>query len=256
MKKKQTIYLCCALLICLPCGLRGQANAHRKWALSYSGDVLLKPILTHNPANVSTGQGGSAFMFAGEYYLPDKWSLQIAYFHTDLSYGDGSRLMEGLQLGGRRYFLRPEVFIQPYVSGAGQINWGTRREEGTFGSYLYINGQLVPHYTGVQRSVNPVVSFVPGAGLELRLFSSVDLFIEYNLHLGIGSHTNVETSFPNGNSLVIKDKGAYHSVGLGVRISFPFSFTSDDGMTLGSLIFGLIMGVLDNHNERAKQSYY
>jgi hypothetical protein len=62
--------------------------------------------------------------------------------------------------------------------------------------------------------------------------------------MGIASHTNVETVHDNGQSFSVGDKGMYQSLSIGAKITFPFSFTSEDGTNLLTFFLGL----LDNRN--------
>ncbi|MDR3261626.1 MAG: hypothetical protein LBT78_07290 [Tannerella sp.] len=238
-------------LLALSAELAGQEN--RRWALRYAADVFDKPFLTHNPQRISTGNAHSAFALMGEYYLPDKWSLQAGYFNTEISYGNGGRLMEGLRLGIRRYFLNPDFIIQPYLSASGEINWGQHTEHRTYSgastAYDY-RGIKTDSYTGVQNTLNPRLSFVPGAGVEVYLFSSIAVFAEYNIGMGLVSHTTVETSWDDGRSYAIRDKGMYHSLSLGIKATFPFSFTFQDGETLWYFVTEALYNMLDAYNER------
>jgi hypothetical protein len=214
-------------------GLCGQ-EYDRRWALSYAGDALDKPVLTHRPPGVSTGRGSSALRLTGEYYLRDRWSLTAGYFRTDVSYGHGHRLMEGAHAGTRRYFLRPDFIIQPYLSAATELNWGehTQRRDG------------LPDYT--QHTVNPRLSFIPGAGVELYLFTSVAFTVEYGFHMGLASRTEIVRSPDGPSPQVMRDRGMFHSLSLGAKITFPFTFTSDDGNNLLELIWEMIFHDLHN----------
>jgi hypothetical protein len=260
MNKGQTIvFFAGCLLLLLPDELKGQpGETDRKWALRYAGDVMIKPVLTSNPSKASTGRGGSGFRLQGELYLPGKWALEAGYFNSDVSYGNASRQMEGLQAGVRKYFLASGLFVQPYVSAAGEINWGRHSEHGTFGggvSYgeTFQGMEKTNGYTGTQSSVNPRLSFVPGVGVELYLFSSVAFTAEYRFNLGIASHTAVETVWNDGRTYALQDRGMHHAVSLGVKVSFPFSFTSDDGTNLLYILSELLFGALDRRWEESNQ---
>jgi opacity protein-like surface antigen len=249
MRKKQYFLLLLCGFLFGPEIVQAQEN-RRKWALRYSASLFDKPFLTHNPAKASIGDGSSAFAVMGEYYLTDKWSLQAGYFHTDMGYANASRLMEGLRLGGRRYFLHPDFLVQPYLSAVGDVNWGQHVENYTFGGASYQREQKINGYTGVQSTVNPRLSFAPGVGVEIYLFSSVAFLAEYNLNISIASHTSIETLYDDGRAFSIRDKGMSHSLSMGIKITFPFTFTSEDGTNLFSFAFGMFNALLDNHNRR------
>ncbi|MDL2277873.1 hypothetical protein LJC57_04695 [Parabacteroides sp. OttesenSCG-928-G07] len=211
----------------------------RKWGLSYTGSVLGKPVLTANPSNVSTGGGSSGFTLTGDYYLPKLWALQAGYFRTDLSYGDGERTMEGLQVGVKKYFINPDFIIQPYLSATSQINWSRHTEHTDFEYEGYSRRQITR---------NPRISFAPGVGLELYLFSSVAFVAAYKFHMGISSSTMVEVASHNEIPYLLKDKGMYHDLSLGVKVTFPFHFSGTDGMNLLTLILDMFGTALERHN--------
>jgi hypothetical protein len=221
-------------------GLRGQ-ESDRRWALRFVGDLLDKPVLTQRPAGASTGNGSSAFALAGEYYLRDKWSLSAGYFRTDVRYGNGNRLMEGARVGARHYFLQPDLFVQPYLSAATELNWGEHTERGTFGgsSDWY-------SYTGTQYTVNPRFSFIPSAGVEIYLLSSVAFTVEYGFNMGIASHTEISVTNSGQSPQVMRDRGMFHSLSIGAKVTFPFTFSDDDGNNLLTLLRGLLF--YDQHD--------
>jgi hypothetical protein len=224
-------------------GLRGQ-ESDRRWALRYVGDLLDKPVLTQRPAGASTGNGSSAFALAGEYYLRDKWSLSVGYFRTDMSYGNGHRSMEGARAGARRYFLHPDFPVQPYLSAATELNWGEHTQRRTFGgsSEWY-------SYTGTQDVVNPRFSFIPSVGVEIYLLSSVAFTVEYGFNVGFASHTEVSVTSNGQPPQVMRDRGMFHSLSMGAKMTFPFTLTEDDGRSLLSLLWGLLF------NDRYDSNY-
>ncbi|MDR3194723.1 MAG: hypothetical protein LBT76_05470 [Tannerella sp.] len=239
MKRPVCLYGTVCLLALLPAFLEGQEN--RQWAIRYAADLFDKPFLTRNPARVSTGNGSAAFAVTGEYFLPDKWSLQAGYFRTEISYGDARRHMEGVRAGGRKYFLGEQFLVQPYLSAAGELNWGQGAEYREY-SASTDRGD----HTFLQRSVNPRLSFVPAAGAEIYLFSCIAFCVEYSLGMGIASRTRVEASLPGERPYALRDNGIYHSLSLGVKLTFPFTFTSDDGMTLFYLLTEALFPLLDH----------
>lgn len=213
----------------------------KRWSLGYSGGVLVNPVLTSNPSGVSLGRGSSAFMLTGEYYLPKKWNLQVGYFRTEIDYGDGDRTMEGLQLGAKKYFINRDFVIQPYLSGGVQINWSDHIERTDF---------VYEDYARKQWTRNPRMTFSPGVGTELYLLSSLAFVIEYNFNMGLNSKTELEVSPQKGKPYVLKDRGMYHYLGLGVKVTFPFRITDGDKTTLLGFLSELLFGSLERSYER------
>lgn len=206
-----------------------------RWALRYTGGVFIHPVLTENPKNVDIGRGSSGFSVTGEYYLPKRWNIQAGYYRAELDYGDADRTMEGLSLGAKKYFVNPRIFAQPYLGAGMQLNWGEHRTLNLFeNEYL----------KKMQQTRNPRISFMPTVGAEFYIFSSVAFVVEYNFVMGLNSSTHLDVA-GNGYSYSLGDKGMYHYIGLGVKVTFPFRFTSDDGRTLGGIIMETIFSIID-----------
>ncbi|MDR1097623.1 MAG: hypothetical protein LBL57_05785 [Tannerella sp.] len=217
-------------------GLRGQ-ESDRRWALRYTGDLLDRPVLTHRSNGASIGNGSSAFALMGEYYLRDKWSLSAGYFRTDMRYGGGDRSMEGARTGARRYFLHPDFPVQPYLSAATELNWGERTQRNTFGGS---SGSGRDSYEGTQEAVNPRLSFVPSAGVDLYLLSFFALTVEYGFNMGIASRTEMSVTHSGQSPQVMRDRGMFHSLSMGAKVTFPITLTDDDRHGLLSLLWGLL----------------
>jgi len=211
--------LFCIIAICLPAALKGQGRdvMDKRWALHYSVGVkpLIKPVLTRHPPQYSSGNSGSAFAVTGEYYMPDQWNMLAGYYRTNVQNGYGLRSMEGLRLGAKKYFLPAHIIFQPYVAGMAELNWSNHAERFIF--------DASESYT-----VNPRLSLIPGAGFELYLFSSVALTAEYDFNIGISSHS----SYHEGSSFLVQDKGLFHSASVGMKWTFPSTFTWDDADNL------------------------
>lgn len=226
----------CLVILMLIGGMAVKAQGEdTRWALNYNAGVFLSPVLTSNPQGVNTGRGSSAFSVSGEYYLPKRWNVLAGYHRTELSYGNADRTMEGLLLGMKKYFVNPDLFVQPYVGAGMQVNWGDHKVYESFNSELFSRHQ---------QTRNPRMSFQPSVGAELYIFSSVAFVMEYNFVMGVNSKTDL-TITDNGYRYSMADNGMYHYLGLGVKITFPFRFTSNDGRLLGGTIAELIIDALD-----------
>lgn len=203
----------------------------RKWAVGYSSNVLLYPVSAGNSANISNGSSLGSFSVMGEYCFSDKWSAEFGYFHTDMGYKYHGRTLEGLQCGVKRYLLDEHLFFQPYVSARGQMNWSKRFE------YYDANvgGDFVSY-----RSRNPLLSFAPGLGLELYLFSSLSFTVRYDFIMGIDSWTTLDGHYQNNIPFHHRDNGMYHNLELGTKITFPFRFTKRDEWLLLDLLFSIL----------------
>lgn len=235
------LYRLCLVVVMIMSGFAANAQEDARWSLSYDGGVLINPVLTSNPKGVGLGRGSSGFSVSGEYYLPKRWNAKAGYFRMNMDYGDADRTMEGLHLGAKKYFVNPEIFIQPYVGAGVQLNWGEHKENELYES---------ESFRRLQQTRNPRFSFVPAVGAELYIFSSVAFVIDYNFVMGINSQTNLDITC-DGYSYKMADKGMYHYLGLGVKITFPFRFTSEDGKGLGEFFLNVLTEALDrNINDR------
>lgn len=210
------------ILFVLMVYMQAQDN-ERVWSLSYTGSPFVRPVLTRNLSDHSVGRGFKAFSIIGEYYLPKKWSAEGGYFRTEVSYGGNSRTMEGIQLGIKRYFLNEDFIFKPYVAAATQFNWGRHIEKSNVVNNNYLNSQ----YTR-----NPVVSFSPVVGAEFYLFSPVAFVIRYSFNMGVNSKTVIDVLPENGSAYSLKDKGMYHNLELGIKITFPFRFSDNEQKAL------------------------
>jgi hypothetical protein len=238
----------CITAICLsPAALKGQDRdvMDRRWALHYNVGLkpLIKPVLTKRPPHYSPGNSGSAFTVTGEYYMPEQWNLLAGYYRTEVENGYGLRTMEGLRFGAKKYFLPRHIVFQPYVAAMGEWNWGKHTIQ------TVSSAAAAPHDV---LTVNPRLSVIPGAGFELYLFSSVALTAEYDFNIGINSHSSATYS-NNGQSVVVQDKGLFHSVSIGLKATFPFSLTQKDAE---GILFIVVESLLDMLHSITDDEYY
>lgn len=226
------------MIVCLfwMAGMVSAQDITRSWALRYVGSPLVKPVLTTNPSNYSTGRGSSAFSISGEYYLPKKWSVEAGYYRSEVSYGDADRTMEGLQSGVKKYLVNPDFFIQPYLTTALQVNWSSPLKEEGACWYEHTDFSGTKHYDITWNAKNPRISFAPGVGTEIYLLSPIAFVARYSFNMGLGSKTSVDVTSTSGEAYRIKDKGMYHQLELGVKITFPFRFTDKDGESLLNIL--------------------
>lgn len=96
-------------------------------------------------------------------------------------------------------------------------------------------------YTAGHRYRNPLLSFAPGVGADIYLLSSVALTIRYDFMMGIDSRTTIEDRIQDSpSSFYYHDKGMYHQLGLGVKVTFPFRFSEQDGESLLYLLLDIL----------------
>jgi hypothetical protein len=203
-----------------------QDGGARRWALNYTGSPWLHPVLTSNPSHRSTGRGFRAFSVTGDRLLGGKWRLEAGYFRTEVSYGDDSRTMEGMQAGMKRYFTNPDFFIQPYLAMFARFNWGRRLE----GRNEYDAHQRLMY------ARNPYVSLVPAVGTDIYLLSPLALVVRYDLNIGLDAETVAGVKSPPEEAYLMKDRGLFHHLELGLRVTFPFRISDGEGVALRDVV--------------------
>jgi hypothetical protein len=226
MKKQMQKMIALACCMLLTVQLTDAQDIKRKWALSYTGTPWLQPVLTSNPSHKSTGRGFRAFSVTGDYLLPGKWRVEAGYFRSEVSYGDASRTMEGIQAGMKKYFVNPDFFIQPYLAASAGFNWGRHLE----GQNEY------DAYHRLKYAKNPYISIAPAVGTEIYLLSPLAFVVRYNLNIGLGSETIIGVKSPPENAYLLKDRGMFHQLELGLKITFPFRITDEEGGALLNIV--------------------
>lgn len=213
------------------CIIQAQSDESR-WAIHYTTNILTSPMPASHSASVPNNGEFGGFSVMGEYDFAEKWAAELGYFLTEVNYNRQVRTMEGLQCGVKRYFLNERIFFQPYLSVRGQVNWRRRFEQ--------VGERMNDSYIVEHRYRNPLISFAPGVGADIYLFSSVALTIRYDFMMGIDSRTTIEGRTQDNPSFYYHDKGVYHQLGLGVKVTFPFHFSEQDGESLLYLLLDML----------------
>ncbi len=213
------------------CIIQAQSDESR-WAINYTTNILASPVPARHSASMPNKGDFGGFSVMGEYSFAEKWTAELGYFLTEVHYNRQVRTMEGLQGGVKRYFLNERVFFQPYLAARGQVNWRRRFEQ--------VGERMNASYTAEHRYRNPLLSFAPGVGADIYLFSSVAFTIRYDFMMGIDSRTTIEGRTQDSPSFYYHDKGMYHQLGLGVKVTFPFRFSEQDGESLLYLLLDML----------------
>lgn len=179
-----------------------------------------------------------------EYYLPKTdFSLKAGYEHEELNFlrGDGSANLNQLMLGGRWYPAPKSWKVAPYV-GIDAL-WAYDTERGPFHmgastTIGYGNAAKEYSYEAIGTVKAPRFSVGPLVGADIYLFSSIAVQVEYGYRFGIASPYHVSYT-ESGNNKVSYYHGQLHRqmLTIGLKFTFPFKFTSEDGRgLLNSLI--------------------
>ena len=174
-----------------------------------------------------------------EYYLPnDHFSVVGGYNAETLQWfsGDVSATLRNIVLGARYYPLSNGCAIQPYAALVTYTNVGTLNKK----SYMGCNISNMAESYSYERHYSisyPRFSVAPAIGLDCYLFSSLALEFQYGFPLAVNGKTNVSTTY-NGKpeTYDMRSNMHRHNIQIGLKLTFPFRFTSDDGNTLYKFI--------------------
>lgn len=231
----------------------------RRWAvitsmnLSYPTTASVKQNEAHTQKAASFGNPLGSIML--EYYLPNgHFSLVGGYNAEALEwYGsDISAIMRNIALGARYYPLSPSCAIQPYAALMTYTNVGTQNEQ----SYMSCNISNMAESYSYERKYNisyPRFSVAPVVGFDCYIFSSLALVFQYGFPLAINGKTSVSTTF-NGQPTIydMRSNMHRHNIQIGLKATFPFRFTSDDGNTIIKCI-EYMLGIYDPDEEPSRK---
>ena len=220
-----------ALLLCLSrLGASAQDDDSRRWAIDFRLSPV-KPVVSLNETPdkyydpVKAG-GGPNFSAHIEYFIPQTgFSVVGGYDHEVMDFysGDVSADLSQIMLGGRWYFLSKSCPLQPYLGASTFWNVAGRKDAGTVtsvGSYNYVRNYSVS---------SPVLSVAPVVGLDIYLFSCVALEVDYGFRLAVDGHTSSQTTFGKDTTpYAMRSPMHRHALSVGLKVTFPFKFTSSD----------------------------
>lgn len=231
----------------------------RRWAvitsmnLSYPTTTSVKQNEAHTQKAESFGNPLGSIML--EYYLPNSHFSVVGGYNAEALewYGsDISAIMRNIALGARYYPLSPSCAIQPYAALMTYTNVGTQNEQ----SYMSCNISNMAESYSYERKYNisyPRFSVAPVVGFDCYIFSSLALEFQYGFPLAINGKTSVSTTF-NGQPTIygMRSNMHRHNIQIGLKATFPFRFTSDDGNTIIKCI-EYMLGIYDPDEEPSRK---
>lgn len=231
----------------------------RRWAvitsmnLSYPTTASTKQNEAHTQKAASFGNPLGSIML--EYYLPNSHFSVVGGYNAEALewYGsDISAIMRNIALGARYYPLSPSCAIQPYAALMTYTNVGTQNEQ----SYMSCNISNMAESYSYERKYNisyPRFSVAPVVGFDCYIFSSLALEFQYGFPLAINGKTCVSTTF-NGHPTIydMRSNMHRHNIQIGLKATFPFRFTSDDGNTIIKCI-EYMLGIYDPDEEPSRK---
>lgn len=253
-----TIALLAAPLTTLFAANDDDEMSHR-WAvitsmnLSYPTTTSVKQNEAHTQKAASFGNPLGSIML--EYYLPNGHFSVVGGYNAEALewYGsDISAIMRNIALGARYYPLSPSCAIQPYAALMTYTNVGTQNEQ----SYMSCNISNMAESYSYERKYSisyPRFSVAPVVGFDCYIFSSLALEFQYGFPLAINGKTSVSTTF-NGQPTIydMRSNMHRHNIQIGLKATFPFRFTSDDGNTIIKCI-EYMLGIYDPDEEPSRK---
>lgn len=215
----------------------------RRWAV-IAGMNLSCPTTANIDHNAAHDERAASFAnplgnIMLEYYLPnDHFSVVGGYNAESLQWfsGDVSATLRNIVLGARYYPLSNGCAIQPYAALVTYTNVGTLNKK----SYMGCNISNMAESYSYERHYSisyPRFSVAPAIGLDCYLFSSLALEFQYGFPLAVNGKTNVSTTYNRKpETYDMRSNMHRHNIQIGLKLTFPFRFTSDDGNTLYKFI--------------------
>ena len=203
-----------------------------RWAVDaqFGGAI---PLIGHNDltgpgyfTGSTKGRHGTVNKLHAELYMPNThFSVKGGYEHERLSIlsGDAETELKEMMLGGR-WYPAPWIWnVQPFVGLDGYLNISSLN-----------NHYSISSSEGYQRTTDihqPRFSVAPVIGMDIFVFSHIAIQMEYGFRVGVGSHMTATSTFQRmpGETFVTKSDLHRHCFSIGLKVTFPFKFTSDDG---------------------------
>lgn len=240
MYRLSTILTTLFLLVSLSAVAQDEDSSPR-WAIDgqVGGNITSK---ASSPASgvprlraLSTSCTGLVTKLHVEYYLPKtNFSLKAGYEHEELTFlkGDASADLSQLMLGERWYPAPGDWPVVPYLGM--DVLWAYNCDRGDFS----MNASVSPGYSKVDKQYSyeakgtvrePRFSVGPMAGVDVRLFSSIVLQVEYGYRFGLASPYHVRyTEGGTGKESSYHGQLHRHVLTIGLKLTFPFKWTKGD----------------------------
>ncbi len=231
-------------------------DTSRRWAIIAGMNISCPTTASHEQPQSVTEKTGTFGSPMGnvmlEYYLNNAhFSLVGGYNAETLEWysSDVYATMRNIALGARYYPLSTSCTIQPYAALMAYTNVGSLNEHDNMG--------FIGDSHSYERNYNisyPRLSVAPTIGFDCYIFSSLALEFQYGFPLAIDGKTNISTTY-NGQPTAYRMRSDMHrhNIQIGLKATFPFRFTSDDGNSLFDLIY-MALGIYDPNDEAPKET--
>lgn len=215
-------------------------DVERRWAF----DVRLSPTFataSTSSINIDVDEQnrwcGPNFSAHVEYYLPaTMFSIIGGYESEDVAFcGDNiNTSLSQLMLGSHFYPCPRSWYFQPYVGLNTYWHVGGLKEANT----VEVSGST--NYTCDYTLKRPRLSIAPVVGVDLYVFSSMALCVDYGYRFAINGRADALTTYQSHNATTTMHSRMHrHAISVGLKFTFPFSFTSEDAVGLIDSLFNL-----------------
>lgn len=224
-------------------------NENRRWAIDINGG----PTFINNKTNYQDAFGvknGVNWNLGAEYYIPSShFSTKLGYKSETINLigQDVQANQKQLTLGGRWYPAPEKWMIQPRVGVNMDVLLSSDNTSFTSGN----DGRNSYAFDASIRS--PKVTLSPTVGLDLYIFSSVALTLDYSYSLGINSKYEVYDGSSNKSQFITRGNLNHHNLNFGIKVTLPFHFNSVDASNLIQAIFPISQE--KTSNKTYKQEY-
>lgn len=221
-------------------------NEERRWAVE--GNI--GPTFIRNKTDIHEifGQdNGFSKYFGMEYYIPSShFSIRLGYQSETLNLGSQiiSTDQQTIVSGGRWYPAPERWAIQPHIGLSTNILVANDNTSTGYFQNMYGETKFSANIS------SPRISFTPSIGADLYIISSVALYIDYSYNIGINNRYNITYAMNNGENSYVHGCLNHHNLQIGLKVSFPFHFTSKDGNTILESILTTIFTQFMTTNRR------
>lgn len=228
----------------------------RRWAVIAGMNISCPTTASNEQPQSFTEKAGTFDSPMGnimlEYYLNNAhFSFVGGYNAETLEWysSDVSATLHNIALGARYYPLNTDCAIQPYAALMTYTNVGSQNEQCsmsvTGNSYSYERNYSISY---------PRLSIAPTIGFDCYIFSSLALEFQYGFPLGINGKTHVSTTYGGQSDAYNMHSNMHrHNIQIGLKATFPFRFTTNDGNNLFDLIY-MALGIYDPNDEAPKET--
>lgn len=249
MKKRLLLFSVIAISI-----LPSFGQEEKQWSLQagFGGITMLENGYDDGRYYVTEDEG-NAYYISADYWLSQRFAVtggltfeQQGLF-THLSEGIGLKKvnMLGISAGAKYYFFPKKWIFQPHIGAAvytNCLNLGHQK-----GSSAVVAEQGYPGSHGMlSYDVScPALSLSPQLGVDIHLFSSVSLCVDYDYRFGLWGSNKAQMKFTNGpmtgRTFCVDERNHRSCISLGLKIDFPVKSVSENAKNnLIWLIYSLI----------------